>query len=124
MNSRTKEEHPMSFTEAVSTCFQKYTDFSGRARRSEYWYFCLFNMILSMIASFIFGADSVLTSLVSLAVLLPGLAVCCRRLHDIGKSGWWMLIALVPIVGAILLIVWVCTDSQPGANLYGENPKA
>ena len=113
----------MSFTTAIKTCFQKYVDFSGRARRSEYWYFSLFTTLLSMVAGILFGAESIFVSLASLAVFLPGLAVTCRRLHDIGKSGWWMLIAFVPLVGIILLLVWECKDSAPGTNAYGANPK-
>ena len=114
----------MSFTDAIKTCFQKYVDFTGRARRSEYWYFSLFQALLSLAVSIIFGAESVFVSLVSLALFLPSLAVSCRRLHDIGKSGWWMLIAFVPLVGIILLLVWDCKDSDPAANQYGANPKA
>ena len=59
----------------------------------------------------------------SLAMFIPGLAVSVRRLHDIGRSGWWLLLSLIPLVGAIILIIWYCTDSQPGANQYGSNPK-
>ena len=111
----------MSFGEAISTCFSKYATFSGRARRSEYWYFTLFNLILSGVVS-IFKIQ-ILVTLVSLALLLPGLGVGVRRLHDIGKSGWYLLIGLIPVVGAILLIVWYCRDSDPGSNAYGPNPK-
>ena len=115
----------MGFLEAVKSCFSQYTGFSGRARRSEYWYFTLFNCIVSFATSFIgtrlhFGW---LASIISLALLLPALAVCIRRLHDIGKSGWWYLIGLIPVVGFILLIVWFCRDSEAGANQYGPNPK-
>ena len=114
----------MTFTEAVTICFQKYTDFTGRARRSEYWYFELFNLLLSAVLSFIFGGESIITSAISLIILLPGLAVCCRRLHDIGKSGWWQLLHLIPLVGSIVLLVWLCQDSDSGDNLYGHYPKA
>lgn len=113
----------MTFAEAVTICFQKYADFDGRARRSEYWYFCLFDMLLSAVASFIFGGDSIITSIVSLLTLLPGLAVGCRRLHDIGKSGWCQLLHLIPIVGSIVLLIWLTQDSTYGDNLYGANPK-
>ncbi|MCF6379479.1 DUF805 domain-containing protein [Nocardioides KLBMP 9356] len=109
---------------AVRTCFSKYVDFSGRARRSEYWYFTLFNIILSVVASFIDAALSsqVVGLLVTLALFLPGLAVSVRRLHDTDRSGWWILIGLIPIVGWIVLIVWYCTDSKPD-NRFGPNPK-
>jgi uncharacterized membrane protein YhaH (DUF805 family) len=111
---------------------RQYADFGGRARRKEYWMFVLFNMI------FAFGAiilDNVLGiaidgigygplyGLYALAVLIPGLAAAVRRLHDIGKSGWMILIALIPLVGAIWLLVLLVTDSSPGENQYGANPK-
>ncbi len=106
-------------------CWKKYVEFSGRARRKEFWMFVLFNLI----AGFVAGAiDRVLGtmmigSLYSLAAILPGLAVCARRLHDTDRSGWWMLIALVPIVGIIVLLVFACLDSTPGENRFGPNPK-
>ena len=106
-------------------CWKKYVEFSGRARRKEFWMFVLFNII----ASFVAGAiDRVLGtmmigSLYSLAVLLPGLAVGARRLHDTDRSGWWLLIGLIPVVGIIVLIVFGCLDSTPGENRFGANPK-
>jgi len=108
---------------AVTT---KYATFSGRARRSEYWYFVFFTTIFSVVlagADGIIGADGAVSLLLSLPLLLPGLAVTVRRLHDTGLSGWWTLLYLVPIVGAILMLVFLCTDSQPGDNVYGPNPK-
>ena len=115
----------MKFTDAVKSCFRQYAGFSGRARRSEYWYFTLFNILLSYVVGFISGRTNALwlSIVVSLALFLPGLAVCIRRLHDIGKSGWWYLIGFVPVVGVILLIVWFCRDSEAGPNRYGQNPK-
>ena len=106
-------------------CWKKYAVFSGRARRKEYWMFVLFNILASLVFGFVCGLAGAPNAahLYTLAALLPGLAVCARRLHDIGKSGWWMFIALVPFVGAIVLLVFVCTDSQPGSNEYGPNPK-
>ena len=104
----------MGFLEAVKTCFGKYATFSGRARRSEYWWFALLSFILSFIP--------VVNMIYGLAALIPGIAVCVRRLHDTGRSGWWLLLALVPIVNLILIYFYIC-DSQPGANQYGENPK-
>ena len=112
---------------------QKYADFNGRARRSEYWYFVLFNMIFAIVAMVL---DNVLGLswegigygwlylLYALATLLPGLSAAVRRLHDVGKSGWWILIAIIPLLGAIWLIVILVTDSQPGSNEYGPNPKS
>lgn len=110
----------MTFMEAVKHVFTNYAKFSGRARRSEYWYFCLFNIVVSGILGYLLPSIS---GIYSLAVLIPGLAVSWRRLHDIGKAGGWYFICLVPLVGWILLLVWMCKDSQPGENQYGPNPK-
>ena len=113
-------------------CLQHYDEFNGRARRSEYWYFVLFNLVITFVIGFTFGviaglldmpALANLAYLWSLAMFIPGLAVSVRRLHDIGRSGWWLFLSLIPLVGAIILIIWYCTDSQPGANQYGSNPK-
>lgn len=117
----------MSFVDAIKSVFSQYVGFGGRARRSEYWYFCLFNIIVSVVLSFlansVSSAFSLLSTVYSLAVLLPGIAVAIRRLHDIGKSGWFYLFILIPLVGSIILIVWFCKDSEPGANMWGPNPK-
>ncbi len=121
----------MTFMESIQTVFQKYADFTGRARRSEYWWFALGYSILSGVLSGLSRAFSggfgtvlaILSGIIALAVLVPSLAVGARRLHDIGKSGWWLLIELVPCVGWIILIIWCATDSQPGDNEYGPNPK-
>ena len=107
-------------------CFKKYAEFSGRARRKEYWMFILFNMLVAFgvnIVDAVLGMEGVLAAGYSLAALIPAWAVFTRRMHDIGKSGWWWLIGLVPIVGAIVLLVFMCKDSQPGDNAYGPNPK-
>ena len=122
----------MDFMTAVRTCFSKYVDFSGRARRSEYWYFALFTFLLSFVTSIVdavIGTDydgassgGLISTVASLAVFLPSLAVGVRRLHDTDRSGWWILIGLIPIIGWILLIVWFCTDSKAD-NQYGPNPK-
>ncbi|KJD45236.1 DUF805 domain-containing protein [Paenibacillus terrae] len=105
---------------------QNYVGFQGRARRTEYWMFVLFSMIATFIISLIdglVGLTPILTYLYSLAVLLPSLAVIARRLHDTGRTGWWILIGLIPLVGSIILIVFLCQDSQPAENKYGKNPK-
>ncbi len=104
---------------------KKYAVFTGRARRAEYWYFILFNIIASVLLTFL---DEVLGSgwlstIYGLAVLVPSLAVGVRRMHDIGKSGWWLFINIIPFVGWIWFIVLVVTDSQTGDNQYGPNPK-
>ena len=114
----------MSFGEAIKTCFKKYVDFSGRARRSEFWFWMLFTAIIGTAVGFLERSDHhFLSSIVPLAFFLPNLAVSVRRMHDIGRSGWYVLISLIPIVGVILFIVQCCRDSVPGANKYGENPK-
>jgi uncharacterized membrane protein YhaH (DUF805 family) len=99
---------------------KKYADFSGRARRKEFWMFVLINFIIGLVLSFI---NDYLSSLYALAVLIPGLAVSVRRLHDIGKSGWWIFINLIPIIGWIWYILLAVTEGQSGDNQYGPNPK-
>ena len=116
----------MSFLEAMKSVFSQYANFSGRARRSESWYFTLFNVTLSVIISPLAQASLIfyiLICLVSLALFIPGLAVAVRRLHDIGKAGWNLFFLLIPLVGPIMLIIWYCKDSDPGINKYGSCPK-
>ena len=126
------EVAPVPFMEAVKLFFIRYADFKGRSRRSEYWYFTLFNLIVSMVLSVLmrltsgsvmFNLFRIVEIVYSLAVLIPGLAVAWRRLHDIGRSGAWYLLIFVPIVGVIVLILWFCKDSQPDVNQYGPCPK-
>ena len=111
---------------------KQYADFSGRARRKEYWMFTLFNVIFAIIVIILdqvlgltFGRlpYGILYLIYVLAVFIPGLAVAVRRLHDVGKSGWMFFIALIPLIGAIWLLVLFLTDSNPGENQYGANPK-
>lgn len=109
----------MSFGDAVSSVFSHYADFTGRARRSEYWWFYLLTVIVGCVVVWL----PVVPILWSLAIFIPSLAVGVRRLHDIGKSGWNMLFLLIPLVGVILLIIWFCKDSDPGTNEYGPDPK-
>ena len=104
----------------------QYADFNGRARRSEYWMFTVFNMIFAFVALFVdsmIGTARVLYSIYVIAMFIPGLAVSVRRLHDVGKSGWMSLIALIPLIGPLWLLVLFFTDSNPGENKYGPNPK-
>lgn len=132
------------------TCLQNYVNFKGRARRREYWMFLLVNAIvymlfsvaisllsknlgtmtedllgdgMDMMTAYIYLGVSAIALLYSLAMVIPGFAVLFRRLHDIGKSGVWILIVLVPIAGFIILLVFLLTDSQAGENKYGPNPK-
>ncbi len=110
---------------------KKYAVFDGRARRREYWLFFLFNLIIAcilVIIEGIFGIGSgegpgVLMSLFPLAIAIPSLAVGVRRLHDTGRSGLWMLVVFVPIIGAIVFLVFIVEDSETGENKYGPNPK-
>ena len=107
------------------TVLKKYAEFNGRATRSEYWYFVLINTIVTIILIAIGNTigNNLLDTVYSLAVLIPTLAVTARRLHDIGKSGWWQLILLIPILGFIILIIFLVKDSTPVFNEYGPNPK-
>jgi uncharacterized membrane protein YhaH (DUF805 family) len=114
----------MNMQEAVRSVLSQYSNFSGRARRSEFWFWTLAVFIVSVVAGIIdriIGAP-ILQIVVVLGTIVPGLAVGARRLHDTGRSGWLQLLALIPIVGAIILIVWYATDSHPD-NEYGPNPK-
>ena len=117
----------MDFMTAVRTCLNKYVTFDGRAQRSEFWWFALFNFIgavvLNVIDSALFGAQ-VLSLLWSLALLLPGIAVGARRLHDIEKSGWWLLISFVPLIGLLVLLYFFVQRGTDGPNQYGPDPLA
>jgi uncharacterized membrane protein YhaH (DUF805 family) len=110
----------MDFFEAIKTCLRKYATFGGRAGRPEYWWFMLF-VFLASAAGSIVGGDT-LNALVSLALLVPILSAASRRLHDVGKSGWMQLIGVIPIIGWILMIVWLCQKSV-GPNEYGAGPE-
>jgi len=111
---------------------KKYAEFSGRSRRAEYWYYVLFYVLilvgLSIIdsATGMFDAErgvGVLSSLFALGTLIPTIAVTVRRLHDTDRSGWWILLELVPVIGGIVVLVFTCLDGTPGSNKYGPNPK-
>lgn len=113
--------------------WKKYATFSGRARRSEYWYFILINALISiglMVVDKVTGTYNVemglglLSGVYSLAVLLPSVAVMIRRLHDTGRSGWWFFLAFIPLIGALVLLFFTVQDSQAMTNAYGPNPKA
>ncbi len=100
---------------------KKYAVFTGRARRKECWMFVLVSFIICFVLSIL--KLNAISSLYSLAVLVPSIAVAIRRLHDTGRSGWWFLISFIPLVGTIILIVFLAQDSQAGENQYGPNPK-
>jgi uncharacterized membrane protein YhaH (DUF805 family) len=110
----------MNMIEAVKAVFSKYATFEGRARRSEYWWFFLFSMIIAIVLNLI--RPGVLGGIWSLVTLLPSLAVGARRLHDIDRTGWWLLIGFIPLIGWIVLIVFFATRGQPGANRFGADP--
>jgi uncharacterized membrane protein YhaH (DUF805 family) len=110
---------------------QKYADFSGRAPRAEYWWFYLFStvaVIITMVIDSIIGSNfggtgyGIVTALIGLALILPSIAVGVRRLHDTDRSGWWLLIAFVPLIGVIVLLVFLVTEGTLGDNRYGPNP--
>jgi uncharacterized membrane protein YhaH (DUF805 family) len=117
----------MNFTQAISSGFQNYVNFSGRAARSEYWYWTLFATLVSIAASLVdhlifpMMDFSPLHSLAGLALFLPGIAVAVRRLHDLDRTGWWLLIILT-VIGGILLLVWFCMRGTVGPNRYGPDP--
>lgn len=115
----------MEFGEAIASGFKKYAQFQGRASRSEYWWWTLFVIIASIVTSIIDGVifeGAPLTyALLSLGLLLPATGVTVRRLHDIDRSGWWYWVILIPFVGAILMIVWLCTRGTSGENRFGHD---
>jgi uncharacterized membrane protein YhaH (DUF805 family) len=123
----------MGFGTAIATCFSKYVDFQGRARRSEYWWWFLFYVILLVVANIVdafvdpgppgmmfhYGYIYLLALLV---MILPTLSVTVRRLHDTNRSGFWIFLGFIPIVGLIILIVWYCQKGTSGPNTYGPDP--
>jgi uncharacterized membrane protein YhaH (DUF805 family) len=111
----------MSFTQAVRQCFSKYATFTGRAGRRELWYFILFLVLSQFVAAVLdYGLGVTLFEpAVGLGTLLPGLAVEIRRLHDLGRSGWWLLLGLIPVIGGIVLLVWFCRRGEPTPNQHG-----
>ncbi len=124
----------VGFGKAIKICFAKYFDFKGRARRSEYWYFLLFILLASVVLGFIEGLlnvsmgwfdyeASLLANLFTLFILFPSIAVSVRRLHDIGRTGWWILISFIPIIGTLVLLFWHCSDGEKETNIYGVSPK-
>ncbi len=127
----------MSFGQAVSAFFSNYANFRGRTRRSGYWWAALFLVIASLVLWFVdlqlFSGmwpqelleqgSGPLSIVFGLAIIIPVLSLGVRRLHDTGRSGWWVLLGLIPLIGSIVLLVFYVQDSQPGANAYGPNPK-
>ena len=131
IHEKEQEQESMKFSEAVKTCLNKYTTFTGRASRSEYWWFAFFYFLVFMLLAiitvvfvrdetsyFIVTALSVCTTL---ALILPGIAVGVRRLHDVGKSGWWMLVSFIPYIGSFILLYFMCKESAAD-NEFGKRP--
>ena len=116
----------MDFMTAVKTCItERYADFNGRSGRAEYWWFFLFQILVSVVLNLlgtVAGIFAIIAALVSLALLIPGIAVGIRRMHDIGKSGWWLLIAFVPIIGFLVLIYFFVQEGEPKPNDWGPEP--
>ena len=124
----------MNMIEAVKAVFSKYATFEGRARRSEYWWFVLFNLLVSIVLTLLaggghgmgeggmMGGGNLLANLWWLATLLPGIAVGVRRLHDIDRTGWWLLLAFIPLIGTIVLIVFFASRGTAGPNRFGTDP--
>ena len=114
----------MSFTEAIRDAFSKYATFSGRSSRSAYWWFYLFNILIliaALLVDLALGTSGIIYGLVGLGLLLPNLAVAARRLHDSGHSAWWLLIGILPLIGAIVLLVFTLQRSEP-PNQWGTGP--
>jgi uncharacterized membrane protein YhaH (DUF805 family) len=118
-HSNDKGAIKMTFQEAIKVCFQKYAEFSGRAKRPEFWWFVLFTFLASLILGMV---SNVLSGLFSLATIIPSIAVGARRLHDIGRSGWWQLLGLIPVIGWIILIYCCAQEGNASANEFGEVP--
>ena len=121
----TREAVPTNPIEAFETVISKYANIDGRATRSEYWWFTLANMIVTIglaMGGFMVHAPWIY-AIYALGIFIPSLTVAIRRLHDTGRSGWWLLISLLPVLGAIILLVFTVQDSERGSNAYGPNPK-
>ena len=105
----------MTFTEAIKHAWDNYWKLEGRARRSEFWFFALLGFILSCIP--------IVNIIAWFVLFIPGITVAVRRLHDTGRTGWWLLLSFVPFFGPIILLIFYLIDSDPGDNEYGPNPK-
>ena len=118
----------MTMPQAIRSAFARWLTFSGRSGGTEYWWFVLFGAIVFGLASLldhaVFGRDALFGAICALVFLMPSLAVAVRRLHDTNRSGWWLLLVFVPLVGNIVLLIWFCTPSTPGPNGSGPMPGA
>jgi uncharacterized membrane protein YhaH (DUF805 family) len=121
------DQRPRTFASSIAICFNRYFQFRGRAPRAEYWYFTLFTTLVGLGADLIdavwFGSHArVFGGIINIAMFVPSIAVWTRRMHDIDRSGWWWLLAFLPIIGWIILLVWLCTAGTRGPNRYGSDP--
>ena len=105
-----------------SVILKNYVNFEGRATRAEFWWFFLFNFVIGLILGVLGKVGAILSGIWSLGILLPQLGLGARRLHDINKSGWYLLLSFIPVVGAIILIIWWATEGDPTENQYGPVP--
>jgi uncharacterized membrane protein YhaH (DUF805 family) len=110
----------MNFGDSIKTCFNKYTDFNGRAGRPEFWWFVLFTFLATLVLGMV---SHIVSGLFSLAVIVPSLAVGARRLHDTNRSGWWQLVYFIPLIGLIVMIVFCVQEGDSASNQYGEVPE-
>ena len=109
----------MTFTQSIQLCFSKYADFNGRAKRPEYWWFFLFLFLLGAVTGAI---SEVLNGIVALATLIPSLAVGARRLHDTDRSGWWQLLWIIPVIGWLVVIIFLAEEGKSTDNQFGAMP--
>ena len=126
LSDQNKAEEQFNMLDLFVKCLKNYANFSGRARRKEYWFFTLVQFIILVIAQIIdaiLSTDFVFYAIATLALFIPSLAAAVRRLHDTGRSGWWFLIALIPLIGTILLIIWLATETKPENNQWGQPAK-
>lgn len=126
LSDQNKAEEQFNMIDWFVKCLKNYTTFTGRARRKEYWYFVLVQFIILIVAQIIdaiLGTEFVFYAIVALALFIPSLAAAVRRLHDTGRSGWWFLIAIIPLIGTILLIIWLASDTKQENNQWGQPAK-
>lgn len=118
----------MTMMQAITSAFARWHVFNGRAGGSEYWWFVLFGTIMFGLAGLLdhaaFGRDALFWTVCTLVFLIPYVAVAVRRLHDTNRSGWWMLLVFVPMIGNIVLLIWFCMPSTSGPNRFGPMPVA
>ena len=126
LSDQNKAEEQFNMIDWFVKCLKNYATFTGRARRKEYWYFVLVQFIILIVAQIIdaiLGTEFVFYAIVALALFIPSLAAAVRRLHDTGRSGWWFLIAIIPLIGTILLIIWLASDTKQENNQWGQPAK-